>query len=356
MSDRTDSIVTGGGTSEILGLVRELTLTMDNTIGEINDVNRRTKMLALNAQIEAARAGQHGAAFGVVAHEMQNLAAITGEAANQMATQTHQRIQSLVGLIGSKVRGMRLSDLALTNIDLIDRNLFERTCDVRWWATDASVVDALANPVNSRRDHASGRLGTILNSYTVYFDLVLCDRDGRIIANGRPDQYRSAGKSMGREAWFQDALVTQSGDEYVFESAHRSSLVDDQPVLIYSAAVREGGRVDGKPLGVLGILFDWEGLAQTIVKQTPIAEDEKPNSRCLIADAEGNVLADSSGRQLESHLPASVQKVFEELREQPKGFADVNIDAVPHCVAYARAPGYETYSTGWNSFILQSLQ
>ena len=36
----------------------------------------------------------------------------------------------------------------LTNIDLIDRNLYERSCDVRWWATDSSVVDAPVLRVN----------------------------------------------------------------------------------------------------------------------------------------------------------------------------------------------------------------
>ena len=26
---------------------------------------------------------------------------------------------------------------------MIDRNLYERTCDVRWWATDGDMVNAL---------------------------------------------------------------------------------------------------------------------------------------------------------------------------------------------------------------------
>ena len=35
-------------------------------------------------------------------------------------------------------------DLALNAIEFIDRNLYERTCDVRWWATDSAVVDCVA--------------------------------------------------------------------------------------------------------------------------------------------------------------------------------------------------------------------
>ena len=37
-------------------------------------------------------------------------------------------------------------DLSLNAIELIDRNLYERTCDVRWWATNSAVVDCAASP------------------------------------------------------------------------------------------------------------------------------------------------------------------------------------------------------------------
>ena len=41
-------------------------------------------------------------------------------------------------------RGERMVDLALNAVELIDRNLYERTCDVRWWATDSAVVACVA--------------------------------------------------------------------------------------------------------------------------------------------------------------------------------------------------------------------
>ena len=43
-------------------------------------------------------------------------------------------------------RGERMVDLSLNAIELIDRNLYERTCDVRWWATDSAIVDCAATP------------------------------------------------------------------------------------------------------------------------------------------------------------------------------------------------------------------
>ncbi|TWU56615.1 Methyl-accepting chemotaxis protein McpA [Rubripirellula tenax] len=340
-----------GGSDDVLGLVRQLNLTMDSAIDEINEINSRTKLLALNARIEAARAGSYGAAFGVVAAEMQKLASNTTDAANQMASRTQRTIQLLLDLIGTSVRGNRLSDMALVNIDLIDRNLYERSCDVRWWATDSSVVDALSEKTAAATEHACGRLGTILNSYTVYWDLVLADTKGKVIANGRPDRYRSIDRDVSRAVWFDRAMTTRSGEDFAFETAHKSSLVNDEASLIYSAAVRQGGRVDGSILGVLGIIFNWDALAQSVIENTPLREGEKETTRVMIVDEAGRVLADSGGQAMNESVPSS----WMELVKKHKRFSTISIDGIPFCLGFAHAPGYETYTTGWNSLIMQSI-
>ncbi len=203
----------------VKSLVEELASTVNLAVRDIRRVNDNTRTLSLNARIEAARAGIHGAAFGVVASEMQDLSGATAEVAELLASTTNAKISELLDLIGTNIRGTRLSDLALTNIDLIDRCLYERTCDVRWWATDNSLVQALEQQTPESFQYASERMGVILNAYTVYFDLVLCDTHGRIIASGRPDRYRSIGKNVSGSVWFTSAMETHSGDAYGFQSA-----------------------------------------------------------------------------------------------------------------------------------------
>ena len=352
MNSSTGETGASGSTQAIAAIVDDLAVTMTSAIDEITNINADTELLALNARIEAARAGQSGAAFSVVAEEMQALGAKTSTIAKELASQTGGKIDGLLDLIGSSIRGTRLNDLALTNIDLIDRNLYERTCDVRWWATDSSLVDALTQNTDEAHQFAGQRMGVILDAYTVYHDLVLADPSGRVVANGRPGKFASTGLDVSESQWFRTAMATRNGDEYGFETAHESRLVNGEKVLAYSCAVREGGQANGRILGALGILFNWEEFAQAIVDHTPIAASEKAATRCCICDDSGRVIADSWGKQLHDHLQLPEQSsIFAET----KGFTMTNVDGKRCCIAHAQAPGFETYSTGWHSVIIQPV-
>lgn len=341
-------------------LARLLTEKMSKAIEEIDEINDRTHLLSLNARIESARAGgEAGAAFGVVASAIKGLSEKSSQVAIQMANETQtaiaelERISSELVLNLGDVRGTRLSDLALTNMELIDRNLYERSCDVRWWATDSSVTDALAAQTAPSLKHCSKRLATILSAYTVYFDLILCDISGKIVANGRPEVYRSLGMNCASAEWFRAALATSSGDEFGFESVHLSPLANGKRVLTYSCAVRANGEANGEILGVLGILFHWDSLAQTILNGAPIEAERKAATRLCIVNDSGLILADTGQRQLQDTLDI---RAIQTAINSAKGHANLTLNGISYLVGYARSPGYETYQTGWNSLILQETE
>jgi hypothetical protein len=339
-------------TDRVVQVVKQLATTMHCAINEIREVNENAKLLSLNARIEAARAGASGAAFGVVAQEMQALSNKTASVADDMANKTQRSIQDLVGIIGGNVRGTRLADIALNSIDLIDRNLYERTCDVRWWATDASLVNALENQSPSSVDYACQRMGVILNAYTVYHDLVLCDNTGRVIANGRPGQFASIGRNESRSPWFTKAMATRSGNDFAFQSAHNSHLVGDQSVLIYSASVRRNGEANEPTIGVLGVVFNWAALSGAVLANASLDDVESQRTLRLIVDDQQNILASSRPLPSDYRLPP---QCHDRLFYDSKGYVLERVDGKDVCIAHAKSPGFETYSTGWHSILIQEI-
>src|SRR5512133_3905767 len=57
---------------------------IENIISVINDITKRTNLLALNASIIAAQAGEYGKSFGVVADEIRNLSLQTGQSTGEI--------------------------------------------------------------------------------------------------------------------------------------------------------------------------------------------------------------------------------------------------------------------------------
>src|SRR5262245_53164013 len=184
-----------------------------SAISEIESINLRTRLLAFNAQIEAARAGEKGQSFAVVSGEMVNLAETTQRIVGSITAETESLAGELAAIsreLTTSVRGTRLTDLAHTNIELIDRNLYERSCDCRWWATDSAVVSVLEDSNPTAVEHTNSRLAVILKAYTVYFDIVVADLTGQIVANGRPDLFPSIGSSHNNSTWFKSACASSS--------------------------------------------------------------------------------------------------------------------------------------------------
>ncbi|MDR1074088.1 MAG: methyl-accepting chemotaxis protein [Treponema sp.] len=112
-------------------LVKSIQKTLENSLETIASVNTDLKVLSINAKIQAARVGAAGAGFGVVADEMGKLAAHTENILADLHTDMIGAIEGLSNWMESDSRGQRLAQVAAHNIDIIDRNLYERSCDVR---------------------------------------------------------------------------------------------------------------------------------------------------------------------------------------------------------------------------------
>jgi twitching motility protein PilJ len=114
-----------GESSQEIGEITEL----------ISDITEQTNVLALNAAIQAASAGEAGRGFSIVAEEVQRLAERSGEATKQIGalvrtiqTDTHDAVAAMERSTQGVVEGTRLSDAAgaaLADIRRVSKRLAE---------------------------------------------------------------------------------------------------------------------------------------------------------------------------------------------------------------------------------------
>ena len=335
----------------IVDLTHEVKRLATSKISDINDINRETTFLALNALIEAARAGDAGKGFAVVATQVKQVSKRISEITSGLNKELAGSLLKLTELGDGMIEqmrsldGQRYADLALNMIDIIDRNLYERSCDVRWWATDSAVVECLTNESLESVQHACSRLSVILDSYTVYRDLWVVNASGKVIANGRRNVYPVHGQNVAQAKWFSAAMKTKSGADYVASDVETLPLLRQTQVATYATAIREGGAESGRVLGALVIFFDWAPQAETVVKGVRLSEDEWTRTRCLIVDSSFRVIAASDGKgALGERFPLEVGDATTGTYKTRDGTI----------ISFAATPGYETYrGLGWYGVICQ---
>lgn len=119
--------------------LQDITKIIDDINGKTNiisDIVFKTQLLAVNASIEAARAGHHGKGFSVVANEVSNLATLSGKAAEE--------IKELL-----KVSSCRVSDIISSTSETVKSGEYVCKHAVENFTTIANSINEITEKLDT---------------------------------------------------------------------------------------------------------------------------------------------------------------------------------------------------------------
>ncbi len=188
--------------------------------------------------------------------------------------------------------------LASLSVDIMDRNLYERANDCRWWALTSAFRQILAAPEMPAdgAEPMTSILQTINGLYTVYYNLLVFDTHGRVLAVSQSGEAEWVGKVV-HEDWVRHVLALPDSQGYAVSDFAPTPLYGNRHTYIYGAAIRspDGQRV----VGGVGIVFDSEPQFAAMLKDAlPRNQQGEIPAGCFGAfvDAAGVLIASTDAR------------------------------------------------------------
>jgi chemotaxis signal transduction protein len=171
---------------------------------------------------------------------------LTGELMASLAEETLTRATSGLGY------------KAQVAVDILTRNLFERTADIGFFATDTQIVAAVAGGDRAALDALPARFSRYVSRYSVYRDVVLLDTSGQVLCRMNEG---FSGRSSSH-------IVKRALAARGFVETYAPTDFCGGPALTYACVVGTGS-----PSAVLVLDFDLVDEARRIFERLAGSED-----------------------------------------------------------------------------------
>jgi len=230
----------------------EATTKISGILHQIKEINSITKLIAINAAIESSRSAQLSDSFSTLSDQVRTLSTRSEESFIEI----NSLIENLRTSCASAI-AVRLGDIAVDIIDKIDRNLFERNCDVQAWGTFKSIILACKTEEPPNLKIATKHMQLLVDVYEVYHDLLLLNKKGIVIAAAK--RQNLVGSDQSNRFWFRKTLSSNS--VHVTDMYYSKSI--SNYTVSYSAPVRDE---KGNVIGVISSRFNWEYIYDILEK------------------------------------------------------------------------------------------
>lgn len=231
-----------------------------------------------------------------------------------------------------------MTSIAQVTVDIVIRNLFERTADIGFLSTDGEIISFLKN--NSYDINAYRLLKLRFKEYTakysVYDDIILFDKEGKIVCRLSQDACEYSNDEI-------VSMCKTTKDNFVETFKYHDFIPNKQNSLVYSYKVEDD---DGSILGFLALSFKFENEMDMIFKNL-----SKPNSKAVIMllDIDGKVIASSDSY----HIPNGVYFNTDTSSE----FKVISFAGRDYIATTCKTNGYEGfYGLGWLGHIMIPLE
>jgi chemotaxis signal transduction protein len=261
---------------------------------------------------------------------------ITGNKANSSLSNLNQTIITSI-LKDSEF----LSSLA---IDIMDRNLYERANDCRWWALTSYFREVMDD--YSSLDLNQGEISAILkyinDLYTVYTNLIIFDKNGKIIAVSNRDNEYLVGRILTQD-WVEKTLSLRDTSKYCVSKFEKSNLYNNQSTYIYSSAIRS--LKDERIItGGIAVVFDSTPQFHAMLDETLPSSTGDKAVFALFTNKDKQIISSTNEDfQVDSYL--DIDDSFFKLKNAQSSSKIIEFDNKYYAIAAKCSNGYREYKS-----------